>query len=72
MSNDSITHLIAACVGVFSLALWVAYVVVPAWTAYSRWWERAAATVLSVYVLVAMLLVGTAVGGLVLFYYDEL
>lgn len=72
MSNDSITYLIAACVGVFSLALWAAFVLVPAWTSYSRWWERILASVLSVYVLAAMLMVGGGIGALVLFYYDEI
>ena len=72
MSNDSITYLVAACVGVFSLALWAAYVLVPAWTAYSRWWERIVATFLSIYVLAACVLVGTGIGALVLYYYDEL
>lgn len=72
MSNDALTYLIAACVGVFSLALWAAYVLVPAWTAYQRWWERILATFLSVYVLAALVLVGGGIGAVVLFYYDEL
>jgi hypothetical protein len=72
MSNDSITYLIAACVGVFSLALWAAFVLVPAWTAYSRWWQRIVATFLSVYVLAATVMVGGGIGALVLYYYDEL
>jgi hypothetical protein len=72
MSNDALTYLIAACVGVFSLALWAAFVLVPAWSAYQRWWERIVATLLSVYVLAAFVLVGGGIGALLLFYYDEL
>lgn len=72
MSNDALTQLIAACVGVFSLALWAAFVLVPAWTAYTRWWERALAALLSVYVLAALVVTGVALGGVVLYYYDEL
>ena len=72
MSNDALTQLIAACVGVFSLALWAAFVLVPAWTAYTRWWERVLAAVLSVYVLAALVVMGLALGGVVLYYYDEL
>ena len=71
MSNESITYLIAACVGVFSIALWAAYVLVPAWTAYTRWWERAVAALLSVYVLVAMVGLGAGVAALVLYNYDR-
>jgi hypothetical protein len=72
MSNDAITYLIIAFVGVFSVALWVAFVVVPAWTAYTRWWERLVATFLSLYVLAAMALVGGALGAVLLYYYDEI
>lgn len=72
MSNQAITYLIVAFVGVFSVALWVAFVAVPAWTAYSRIWERLVATFLSLYVLAAMVLVGGGIGAAVLYYYDEI
>ena len=44
MSNQAITYFVGACAGVFSFAAYVAYVAVPAWQAYSRAWERVAAT----------------------------
>ena len=34
------------------------YILVPAWTSYSRMWERLAATVLSLYVLGVLIGVG--------------
>ena len=46
------------CAGVFGLAAYVGLILVPAWSAYSRFWERLAATVLSLYVLVALLGIG--------------
>jgi hypothetical protein len=51
MSNADVTDLVAACAGVFGLALFVGLILVPAWGSYTRVWERVAATVLSVYVL---------------------
>ena len=42
------------------LAAYTGLILVPAWTAYSRLWERLAATVLSLYVLAV--LVGVGVG----------
>lgn len=51
MSTTAITDLIAVCAGVFGLALYVGLILVPAWSSYSRVWERLAATVLSLYVL---------------------
>ena len=54
MSNESIIYLVAACSGVFGLAAYIGLIVVPAWSAYTRLWERLAAAVLSLYVLAAL------------------
>ena len=72
MSNTDITYLIAACVGVACVALWAWLIAAPAWTAFSRAWERLLAAVLSVYVLAALLALGGGIGALVLYYYDEI
>lgn len=72
MNNTQITYLIAGGAGALSLAAWVALIVVPAWTAYSRLWERLVALVMSVYVLAAFVLAGAGLAALLLFYYDEL
>lgn len=72
MSNTQITYLIAGTAGVLSLAAWVGLIVLPAWTSYSRVWERLVAVLASVYVLAAFLLAGAGLGALVLYYYDRL
>ena len=72
MSNTSLTYLIAASVGVFSVALWAAFVLVPAWTAYARVHERLLAAFLSLYVLAGFALVGAGVGATFLWYFDQL
>ena len=64
-------YVIAGCAGVLSVAAWVAWVLVPAWSAYSRMWERVLATILSVYVLAAMLLTGAGLGAAILWYWDQ-
>ena len=71
MSNTSITYLIAAFAGAVCVALWAWLVVVPAWGAFSRIWERLLAVVMSVYVLVAMLALGGGVAAAAFYYYDE-
>jgi hypothetical protein len=43
---------------VFGLALYAGLILRPAWTSYSRLWERLAATVLSLYVLAVLVGVG--------------
>ncbi len=70
MSNEAITYLVGACCGVFALAAYAAWILVPAWTAYSRWWERVAAAFLSLYVLAAMVGLGL-VGGVAVVYFWE-
>lgn len=72
MSNTAITYLLAAVVGVVSLSLWAWLVLVPAYAAYARWWQRIAAVLVSVYVLAAMLGAGGLVGALFLWYYDRI
>jgi hypothetical protein len=51
MSTTAITDLVVVCAGVFGLALYAGLILAPAWSSYSRMWERLAATVLSLYVL---------------------
>jgi hypothetical protein len=72
VSNQSITYLVAACCGVFALAAYVAFILVPAWTAYSRVWQRMAAAVLSLYVLAAFAAVGVAGGAAVVWFWDRI
>jgi hypothetical protein len=64
MSNREITDLLIVCAAVFGLAAFIGLIVAPAWSSYSRLWERVAATLLSLYVLAALVAIG-AVGALV-------
>ena len=66
------TAVIAGAAAGISLIAWVLLVLVPAWTSYSRVWERLAATVLSLYVLGAFALAGSGLGAAILWYYDEI
>jgi hypothetical protein len=72
MSNEAITYLVAACAGVFGLAAYVGLILVPAWTAYSRVWERLAAAFLSLYVLVAFIGVGAVGGAAIVWFWDRI
>jgi hypothetical protein len=72
VSNTSITYLVAACCGVFALSAYVAFILVPAWTAYSRVWERLAAAVLSLYVLAAFAALGVAGGAAIVWFWDRI
>jgi hypothetical protein len=72
MSNTAITYLVGACAGVFSLTAYAAWVLVPAWTAYSRTWERVAAAFLSFYVLLTFAAIGIGIGAAVIWFWDRL
>jgi O-antigen ligase len=71
MSNEAITYLVGASCGVFALAAYAAWILVPVWGAYSRWYERAAALFLSLYVLAAMVGVGLLGGAAVVWFWDR-
>ncbi len=72
MSNQTWTYIAVGSAAGVSLIAWVALVLVPAWTSFSRVWERIVATVLSVYVLAAFALLGVLLGGGFLWNFDEL
>ena len=65
MSNQSVTYLVGACLGVFGLAAFLALVLVPAITAYRKPFERVAVVVLSLYVLAALIGLGVLAGAVV-------
>jgi hypothetical protein len=62
MSHTSLTYLVGACCGVFGLAAYVGWILVPAWNAYTDLWQRVAAGFLSLYVVAAFVAIGV-VGG---------
>jgi hypothetical protein len=72
MSNTAVTYMVGAFAGVFSLAAYAAWVLVPAWTAYSRTWERIAAAFLSLYVLLTFVAIGMGIGAAVIWFWDRL
>jgi hypothetical protein len=72
MSNEGVTYLVSATCGVFALAAFIGFIVIPAWTSYSKMWERLAATFLSLYVLAALAVLGAGGGALVAYYWDRI
>ena len=71
MSNTTITYVVAGVCGVLALAAFVAWILTPALTAYSRWYERVGAAFLSLYVLAAMVGVGLLGGATVVWFWDR-
>ncbi len=69
MSRTTITDLVAVGAAVVSLALYAGLILAPAWSAYSRLWERVAATVLSLYVFGVLVGIGVVAGLAVVYYW---
>jgi hypothetical protein len=65
-------YLLFGAAGLVSLVAFVALIFVPAVSSFGRIWEKAAAGVLSVFVLVALVLTGVVIGLAFVYYYDEI
>jgi hypothetical protein len=72
VSPETITYIVVAFAAVLGLGAYVGLILVPAWTAYSRVWERLAAAFLSLYVLAAFIGVGVAGGGAIVWFWDRI
>ena len=57
---------------VISLAAFVGLILAPALSAYGRTWEKFAAGFLSLFVLVALVLIGIAIGLVVFYEWDDI
>lgn len=65
-------YLLFGGAGLVSLAAFIGLILVPAVGAYGRIWEKAVAGFLSIFVFVALILLGVVVGLLVVYYYNDL
>ena len=68
MSRTTINYLVGGGAVAVGLGLYTGLILVPAWTSYSRLWERLAATLLTFYVL-AVLVGAGVVGALAAVYF---
>jgi hypothetical protein len=65
-------YLLFGVAGLITLAAFVGLILVPAVGAYGRVWEKAAAGVLSIFVLAALVLVGVVIGLAIVYYYNDI
>jgi ABC-type iron transport system FetAB permease component len=65
VSRTQIIYIVVGSCAVFGLVAWAGMILVPAWTAYNRWWEKLVATALSLYVALTMTGVGIFLGVIV-------
>jgi O-antigen ligase len=72
MTNEQIIYTVAIGSGVLGLIAYIAFILVPAWGAYSRIWQRFAASFLTLYVLAAFIILGAAGGAAIIYFWDQI
>jgi hypothetical protein len=72
MDSLTTTYVIIAAACAIGLSLFAIWILAPAWTSYGRTWERLAAAVLSVFVLVAFVGTGVGVGLWIVYDWDQI
>jgi hypothetical protein len=72
MTNEQIIYAVAIGSGVLGLIAYIAFILVPAWGAYSRIWQRFAASFLTLYVLAAFIILGAAGGAAIIYFWDRI
>jgi hypothetical protein len=65
LSSLSPTDIAIGVGGLIALVAYVVLIVVPAWTSYGRWWERIAASFMTLFILATLAGVGAGIGGLI-------
>jgi hypothetical protein len=69
MNRETVNYVVAIGAGVIGLGAYIGLILVPAWSSYSRIWERLAATVLSLYVLGVLVGIGGVAALLVVYFW---
>jgi hypothetical protein len=65
-------YLLFGGAGLISLVAFVTLILVPALSAYGRISEKAAASFLSLFILLALVLIGIAIGLAIVYYYNDI
>ena len=71
LDSLTLTNVTIALAAGLVVAGYGAYVLVPAWSSYGRLWERFAAGFLTLYILVTLLALGSAIGLSIVWFYDR-
>jgi hypothetical protein len=70
LSSTTVNYLVGIAAATVGLGVFGGLILVPAWSAYARLWERVVATVLSLYVLAVLIGVGVAAALAAIYIWD--
>jgi hypothetical protein len=66
------SYILFGSAGVITFATFVGLILVPAVSSYGRAWEKAAAGFLSLFILAVLVLIGIAIGLVIIYYWDDI
>lgn len=71
VNNLSPNEIAIAVAGVVAVTGYTAFILAPAWTSYGRFWEKLAASLLTLFMLATLLGLGAAIGLAIVWSYDR-
>ncbi len=71
LENLSPTDFAIGGAGVVVVIAYVVFLVLPAWASYGRWWEKIAASFLTLFMLATLLVLGGSLGLALVWSYDR-
>ena len=72
VAKISTEYLLFGGAAAISVLAFAALILIPALSSYGRTWEKATAALLSLFVLGALLLIGVAVGVVIVYFWDDI
>lgn len=67
----TVTQIAVGAGALIALTAYAVLIVVPAWTSYGRWWERIAASFMTLFILATLVGFGTAIGAAIVWSWDR-
>lgn len=71
MDSLTTTEIVFIAAGAVSLVGYVAFILVPAWTSYGRFWEKLGASFLTLFILLTLAGAGAVLGLAIVYFYDQ-
>jgi hypothetical protein len=67
----SATQIAVGAGGLVALVAYAVLIVAPAWASYGRWWERFAASFMTLFILATLVGVGAGIGAAIVWSWDR-
>ena len=72
LTQLTVTQITVAAGALIVLVAYVVLIVVPAWGSYGRWWERFAASFMTLFILLTVVGIGAGIGAAIIWSWDRI